>query len=413
MEDQENTVINHDLVISEQVIRAALDYVRDIVDDPDKGKGLSESGRVENVLLRPGGRVLVTLCVRAGEQEAMLAPLAEAARAALIALPGISEAQILLTAHDAGPAGGRPSPSGMRLRKDAPPEALPGPVSRARPAGQSPASVVGPAHVRRMIAVASGKGGVGKSTLAVNLALALSQLGQRVGILDADIYGPSIPLMLGLGGASPEIGPDRKLIPLSAFGLRAMSIGFLVDPESPMIWRGPIVSSAIVQMLNDVAWASAEAPLDILVVDMPPGTGDAQLTFAQRTALSGAVIVSTPQEMALADARRGLKMFQKTHAPVLGLVENMAFYVEQSGARSYIFGRDGVKRLAEAENVPFLGEIPLDPALRVGGDEGAPLIITDPNSATAGAIMAIARQVADALESETGLKPPPEIRFVP
>jgi ATP-binding protein involved in chromosome partitioning len=214
--------------------------------------------------------------------------------------------------------------------------------------------------------------------------------------------------MLGLAAAEPATGPDKKLIPLEAFGLKSMSIGYLVDADAPMIWRGPIVMSAITQMLNDVAWGA----LDILVVDMPPGTGDAQLTMAQRVPLNGAVIVSTPQEIALIDVRRGAAMFQKTAVPILGIVENMAWYEGPDGARTHLFGEGGARRTAQSLDVPFLGELPIDIALREGGDAGAPLVAAAPQSKTAGRFLAIAGLVAEALDAGAGLKPAPEILFM-
>jgi ATP-binding protein involved in chromosome partitioning len=271
------------------------------------------------------------------------------------------------------------------------------------------AGAMKPAHVRHVIAVASGKGGVGKSTVAVNLAAAMAMLGRRVGLLDADVYGPSIPRMTG-ADADPELTADRKLKPLEAFGLKIMSIGFLVDEGAPMIWRGPIASSAINQMLNDVAWASEVQPLDVLVIDLPPGTGDVQLTLAQRVALSGAVVVSTPQEVALIDVRRGVAMFEKTHVPILGVIENMAYFPDPAtGEPIPIFGHGGAKATAKALGAPFLGEIPIEVALREACDAGRPLVVSGPESAATRAFLAMAEQVLDALEQGPSLKPPPKI----
>ena len=248
-----------------------------------------------------------------------------------------------------------------------------------------------------MVAVASGKGGVGKSTVAVNLAVALAQRGLRVGLLDADVYGPSVPRMTGVT-AEPEIGPDKKLMPLEAWGLKLMSIGLIVDEGAPMIWRGPMASSAFNQMSREVAWASADEPLDVLLVDMPPGTGDIQLSLVQKITLSGAVVVSTPQEVALIDARRAISMFRKTEVPVLGLVENMAYFPDPAtGVPIEIFGRGGAKAEAQTSGAPFLGEIPIDVQLRKGSDEGRPLVATAPDSEVAKAFAAIADKVAKAL----------------
>jgi ATP-binding protein involved in chromosome partitioning len=241
-----------------------------------------------------------------------------------------------------------------------------------------------------VIAVASGKGGVGKSTVAVNLALALSQLGMKVGLLDADIYGPSVPRLLGIN--RKPVSDGQKLQPIERFGIKAMSIGFLVGEESPLVWRGPMVQSALTQMMNDVAWA----PLDVLVLDMPPGTGDAQLTIAQRVPLKGAVIVSTPQDIALIDARKGLQMFRKTEVPVLGIVENMSVFIcPHCGEASHIFGHGGARSTAEQLNAPFLGEIPLVPAIRETSDAGTPIVALKPESKEAQAFLALATQVAE------------------
>jgi ATP-binding protein involved in chromosome partitioning len=242
------------------------------------------------------------------------------------------------------------------------------------------------ATVRRVIAVASGKGGVGKSTLAVNLAVAMSLAGLKVGLLDADVYGPSVPRLLGLTG-KPELDDNGKLRPLEAHGLRMMSIGNLVAEEAPVIWRGPMVHGVLRQMLADVAWGE----MDVLVIDMPPGTGDAPLTLAKLARLSGAVIVSTPQDVALADARKAIGMFQKLDVPILGIVENMsAFVCPHCGERSEIFGHGGARREAERLGVPFLGEIPLDAVLRETSDAGTPIVAAQPESVQAKSFRAMA-----------------------
>jgi ATP-binding protein involved in chromosome partitioning len=247
--------------------------------------------------------------------------------------------------------------------------------------------------VKQIIAVASGKGGVGKSTTAANLAVALSTLGLKVGVLDSDIYGPSMPKIFGIKG-KPQIVSGRTLAPMEAYGLKVMSIGFLVDEETPMIWRGPMVISAITQMLREVAWGE----LDVLVVDMPPGTGDAQLTMAQQVPLAGAVIVSTPQDLALLDARRGVAMFRKVAVPILGLVENMSYFTcPACGHRSDIFAHGGARHEAERLSIPFLGEIPLAMPIRETSDGGRPIVASDPSSAHAKAYVALARQVQASL----------------
>lgn len=245
-------------------------------------------------------------------------------------------------------------------------------------------------NVKNIIAVASGKGGVGKSTTAVNLALALVRDGKKVGLLDADIYGPSLPRMMGLSGQKPNSPDGKRLHPLQGWGIPCMSMGFLVPEDTPMIWRGPMVMSALEQMLRDVEWGE----LDVLVVDMPPGTGDAQLTLAQRVALAGAVIVSTPQDIALIDARKGLSMFRKVAVPVLGIVENMSYFLcPKCGERSEIFGHGGAHEEADKLGVPFLGEIPLHLDIRTTSDSGHPIVVAQPDSAHAQAYKNIAGRV--------------------
>ena len=249
-------------------------------------------------------------------------------------------------------------------------------------------------EIKNIVAVASGKGGVGKSTVAVNLALAWAAQGARVGILDADIYGPSQPLMLGLDGRRPTAPDGKHLQPLESHGLAAMSIGFLVDAEQPMVWRGPMVTQALTQLLSDTNWGA----LDYLVVDMPPGTGDIQLTLAQRVPVAGAVIVTTPQDIALADARKGLKMFEKVSVPVLGIVENMSVHVcSNCGHAEHIFGAGGGARMAEQYGVKLLGELPLDAHIREEADGGRPTVVAAPDSARARAYFEMARRTAGAL----------------
>jgi ATP-binding protein involved in chromosome partitioning len=266
-------------------------------------------------------------------------------------------------------------------------------------------------EVRNLIAVGSGKGGVGKSTVAVNLACALASLGYRTGLLDADVYGPSAPRMLGLD-AEPEVGPDKKLRPLRAWGIKVISIGFLVDEGAPMIWRGPMASSAVNQFINDVAWGDEAEPLDLLVIDMPPGTGDIQLTLTQRLALAGAVLVSTPQEVALIDVRRGAAMFEKTATPILGVIENMAYFPDPATGKPIpIFGHGGARATADELSAPFLGEIPIDIALREACDDGRPIVATAPESPTGRAFLAIAAALAERLVRGDAAKPPPAIVF--
>ena len=335
-------------------------------------------------------------------------PLYEAVRgeaeSMLAALPGVERAQVVLTAS------AEPSlaPGNIRVRKGA--TLSPQAVSQNAPS--RPTGAMKPAHVRHVLAVASGKGGVGKSTVSVNLACALARLGLKVGLLDADVYGPSIPRMLGLTD-EPVVGAGGKLQPISVFGIKAMSIGLMVDEAAPMIWRGPMASSALNQMLNDVAWGSEAEPLDVLVIDMPPGTGDIQLTLAQKVAVSGAVVVSTPQAVALIDVRRGISMFEKTHVPILGVVENMAYFTDPStGAAIEIFGRGGARETAETLGAPFLGEVPIDIALRQACDDGKPFVIDQPDSPAGRAFMDIAVAVAAGLEAGADDRPAPTMHIV-
>ncbi len=253
-------------------------------------------------------------------------------------------------------------------------------------------------NVKYTIAVASGKGGVGKSTVSVNLALALSKLGHKVGILDADIYGPSIPLMMGING-KPQIYQEQgtnKMMPLENYGLKMMSIGFLIDDDNPVIWRGPMATGAVKQFMSDVNWGE----LDYLIYDLPPGTGDIQLTLVQTIPLSGAVIVTTPQEVSLIDARKGLKMFEKVNVPVMGIIENMSYFIApDTGKRYDIFGTGGGEKLAQELNTTFLGGIPLDPRIREGGDNGKPLVETLPDSDEAKTVIKIAEKLDEKLNT--------------
>ncbi|WP_419539715.1 Mrp/NBP35 family ATP-binding protein [Methylobacterium oryzae] len=263
------------------------------------------------------------------------------------------------------------------------------------------------AGVRHIVAVASGKGGVGKSTTACNLALALQAQGLKVGLLDADIYGPSVPKLFGLSG-KPNVVDNKAMEPMIGYGLKVMSIGFLIEPETAMIWRGPMVQSAITQMLRDVLWGE----LDVLLVDMPPGTGDAQLTMAQATPLSGAVIVSTPQDLALIDARRGVTMFKKVAVPILGVIENMATFVcPNCGHASHIFGHGGARVEAQRLGVPFLGEVPLDMTIRETSDSGQPVVATDPDGPHAKVFRDIAAQLWANLSGAPAGRAAPKIVF--
>jgi ATP-binding protein involved in chromosome partitioning len=346
-------------------LAAAVTKALTAVKDPASGQDVVAAGMVQGLVVRDG-MVHFALQV-AREAAASMEPVRAAAEAAARAVPGVISATAVLTAHRA--------------------EAAPA----ARPAGPRGPATPGPmllSDVRAIIAVASGKGGVGKSTTAVNLAVALAADGLRVGLLDADIYGPSLPQMLGTRERPRSEG--QRITPLSRWGLKAMSIGFLVEEETPMIWRGPMVMGALEQMMGQVAWG----PLDVMIVDMPPGTGDAQLTMSQRVPLAGAVIVSTPQDVALLDARRGVRMFEKVNVPVLGLIENMSFFCcPNCGHRSDIFSHGGARREAERLGVEFLGELPLKLEIRELADAGTPIVMARPESDEAQSYRRIARRV--------------------
>ena len=385
--------------MSQPVERSAVLKALNAIRDPRSGKGLVEAGLVQG-LVATEGRAGFMMEVPPADAR-LYEAVREEAEAALQALPGVEKAQVVLTADREPPV----PPGTVRMRRNS--RVSDEAEAQARPAPQ--AAGLKPAHVAHVIAVASGKGGVGKSTVAVNLACALAILGKRTGLLDADVYGPSVPRMTGLT-AEPGTTSDKKLLPLQGWGLKVMSIGLLVDEASPMIWRGPMASSAVNQMLNDVVWGTEDDPLDILVVDMPPGTGDIQLTLAQRVALSGAVVVSTPQEVALIDARRAVAMFEKTHVPIMGVVENMAYFPDPTTGRPIeIFGRGGAKAVAAQLRTPFLGEIPIDVALRQACDDGRPLVATQTDTPAAQAFLEIATAVAAQLDHGADLKPPPKI----
>jgi ATP-binding protein involved in chromosome partitioning len=267
---------------------------------------------------------------------------------------------------------------------------------RPQPGGGGGAAAEMLAGVKYKIAVASGKGGVGKSTVSTNLALALRGLGYSVGLLDADIYGPSQQMMLGIHGSPVIDERDEKIVPMENHGIKTMSLGLITDPDTPVIWRGPMVMKALDQFLTDVKWGT----LDFMIIDLPPGTGDAQLTLTQRVPLTGAVVVTTPQDVALIDARKGLAMFRKVNVPLLGIIENMSYYMcRHCGEREEIFGHGGGQRTAEMLGVPFLGEIPLDARVVVGGDSGVPIVASQPDSVAAKAFQALARQVVAQVES--------------
>ncbi|MEP9348901.1 Mrp/NBP35 family ATP-binding protein [Xanthobacter sp. KR7-225] len=358
--------------VTEDLVRSALAKVR----TPD-GVPLSASPALAGIVVT-SGKVYLSINIDEAQARAWES-VRGAAEAAARAVPGVTSALVALTA-ERRPAAARPGP---------PP---------AAPGAPAPGRAIEVPGVKSIIAVASGKGGVGKSTLSINLALGLRDLGLKVGLLDADIYGPSVPRLSGVA-QKPTLVDGKTMLPLENFGLQLMSIGFLVEEETPMIWRGPMVMSAISQMLREVKWG----PLDVLVVDMPPGTGDAQLTMAQQVNLAGAVIVSTPQDLALIDARRGVAMFQRVNVPILGVVENMAYFVcPHCGGRSEIFGHGGARMEAERLGVPFLGDIPLHMRIREMSDAGLPVLVAEPDGAEAGAYRAVAREVKAALERAAG-----------
>lgn len=314
------------------------------------------------------GKVFFSITVDAATVKAW-EPVRAAAEAAVKAVPGVQSALVALTAERAGGASRGPQPSHTAANAAAPPRAA---HTHAHPTDKAQPGIPG---VDAIIAVASGKGGVGKSTTAVNIALGLRDLGLKVGMLDADIYGPSLPKLFGIKEKPETIGGTR-LKPIMRYGLAIMSIGFLIDEETPMIWRGPMVISALTQMMREVEWGK----LDVIVVDMPPGTGDAQLTMAQQVPLKGAVIVSTPQDLALIDARRGVAMFKRVNVPVLGVVENMSYFLcPECGTRSDIFAHGGARHEAERLGVPFLGEVPLHMTIREKSDAGLPVVATQPD----------------------------------
>ncbi|MBX6367852.1 MAG: iron-sulfur cluster carrier protein ApbC [Rhodospirillales bacterium] len=360
------------MAVTEEAVLAALKTVI----DPDKQRDVVTLGMVQGLTVRDG-HVGFALEVER-ERGPKLEPLRQAAERAVEAVPGVLSVTAVLTAQ-AAPSRQQPGP---------------------RPQAQ-PGKILAPG-VKSIIAVASGKGGVGKSTTAANLALALAANGLAVGVLDADIYGPSMPRMLGISGR-PSSPDGRTLEPMRNYGLKVMSMGFLVAEDTPMIWRGPMVQSALQQMLKDVAWGE----LDVLVVDMPPGTGDAQLTMAQQVPLAGAVIVSTPQDIALLDARKGLNMFRKVDVPVLGIVENMSYFLcPHCGKRSDIFAHGGARKEAERLGAEFLGEVPLDIVIRETSDEGRPVVVSRPESAHAEVYRRMAQRIWEKIGGAARKAPP-------
>jgi ATP-binding protein involved in chromosome partitioning len=367
--------------ISEAAVLQALKGIK----DPARDEDIVTLGMVSGLIVKDGN---VGFAIEVDpRQGAAMEPLRKAAEKAVHDLDGVTSVTAVLTAERATPhaahQSGQPAQSGAAK------------APAGQPKGPGGSMIPG---IRSIVAVASGKGGVGKSTVTTNLALGLAQLGLKVGILDADIYGPSQPRMLGISGRPTS--PDGKTLnPMENYGLKCMSMGFLVAEDTPMIWRGPMVQSALQQMLRDVAWGE----LDILVVDMPPGTGDAQLTMAQQVPLSGAVIVSTPQDIALLDARKGLNMFRKVDVPVLGIVENMSLFIcPNCGHESHIFSHGGARREAERLGMEFLGEIPLDIEIRETSDSGRPVVVSRPEAPNAQAFLAIATRVWEKVSAQIG-----------
>ena len=363
--------------VSEQQIIEALKAVI----DPESKQDVVSRGMISGVVVKDGNiGFAIEVDPRKGSE---MEPLRKAAEQTVQALDGVLSVTAVLTAH--------------REQAAAAPA---GPGQAAPQAGGAARALV--PGVKAIVAVASGKGGVGKSTTAINLALGLATLGVKVGLLDADIYGPSLPRMMGISGRPSS--PDGKILrPMENYGIKCMSMGFLVAEDTPMIWRGPMVQSALQQMMRDVEWGE----LDIMIVDMPPGTGDAQLTMSQQVPLAGAVIVSTPQDIALLDARKGLNMFRKVDVPVLGIVENMSTFVCPScGHESHIFSHGGAKREADKLGIEFLGEIPLDIEIRETSDDGRPIVVSNPDSPHAKAYVAIARRMWEKVSAALGGEAP-------
>ncbi|MFN7054441.1 Mrp/NBP35 family ATP-binding protein [Hyphomonas sp.] len=363
---------------------------------------------LESVTVNDEGRAILIIRADPADAAAGEARRIEAENAAQ-RVAGIAAVTTVLTAEKSSgpaaphapsplPAGARRVTKGARLSDEALSQGAP-PAS----AGLKPIP-----GIARILVVASAKGGVGKSTVAVNLAAAMARAGMKVGLLDADIYGPSIPTMLGTVNAEPATSARKKLIPVEAHGMKTLSIGYLSDPDAPMIWRGPIVMSAITQLLNDAEWGTPEDPLDLLIIDTPPGTGDAQLAIAQKVPVTAALIVTTPQEVALADVRRGAAMFAKTHVPVIGIAETMSWFEDPAGNRHYLMGEGGGRRMAEALGLPLLAQIPMLTAIREAGDNGTPAALG--KGPATDVFLNLARSVALALD-DLITKPPPEIVF--
>lgn len=371
--------------MTDTIKSAVMERLRQIK-GPDLEGDIVSLGLVSDVFVSDG-RVVFSITVPA-ERAQELEPLRQAAEKVVKEVDGVETVMVALTAERA--AGGA---------RNAAPQSVPKPAPQQprRPAEEQAPAKPGVPGIKHIVAVASGKGGVGKSTTTANLALAMASLGKKVGVLDADIYGPSVPRLFNVSGR-PEALSGRMLKPMEGYGIKVMSMGFMVEEETPMIWRGPMVISALTQMLREVAWGE----LDVLVVDMPPGTGDAQLTMAQQVPLAGAVIVSTPQDLALIDARKGLNMFKRVDVPVLGIVENMSYFLcPDCGGRHDIFGHGGARAEADRLKVPFLGEVPLTMKIRETSDAGTPVVVSDPEGSVAGIYKDIAAKVLDSIDRES------------
>jgi len=369
--------------MSETIKNAVIERLRQIK-GPDLEGDIVSLGLVSDVFVSDG-RVAFSITVPAARAQE-LEPLRQAAEKVVKEVEGVENAMVALTAERA-PGSAPPRP----------PQPAPAPRAPKPPQEEQASAKPGVPGIKHIVAVASGKGGVGKSTTTANLALGMAANGLKVGVLDADIYGPSVPRLFNVSGR-PEALSGRMLKPLEGYGIKVMSMGFMVEEETPMIWRGPMVISALTQMLREVAWGE----LDVLVVDMPPGTGDAQLTMAQQVPLAGAVIVSTPQDLALIDARKGLAMFKKVDVPVLGIVENMSYFLcPDCGSRQDIFGHGGARADAERLGVPFLGEVPLAMKIRETSDAGTPIVVSDPEGQSAQIYKEIAGKVMAGIEGGT------------
>lgn len=379
--------------------------------EPVIRKTLGNPDWLSGVRVGDGGRV--TLIIEAGEMDRERAEtLKIEAEARVMSLKGVETVSTVLTAERSASNVTTPAPQPLKTHTAMPTRRVEKGArltDEALSQGQPQSSAIAPIPgISRILAVASAKGGVGKSTVSVNLAAAFAKQGLRVGLLDADIYGPSVPTMLDAVDASPATNKDGQLVPVFAHGIHTLSIGYLTDQDAPMIWRGPIVQSAITQMLSDAAWGTPDNPLDLLIIDTPPGTGEAQLTLAQRVPLTAALIVTTPQEVALADVRRGAAMFAKTHVPVLGIVETMSWFEDPTGQRHYLMGEGGGAAMGQALGLPLLAQIPMIQAIRKGGDQGKPAAQSDGPAQSI--FTNLARETALALDA-VQTKPAPEIIF--